>query len=107
MSVIVKGKPIDEFTRCVHYHSDLDVMAIKFKCCGEFYPCYDCHAETANHAAVVWPKELWNEKAILCGRCQHTMSIQEYIDCENRCPYCGSYFNPRCSNHYHLYFELK
>ena len=103
----IKGKPIDAFTRCVHYHSELDVMAIKFKCCKEFYPCYECHLETADHPAEVWPKEWWNEKAILCGRCHYTLTIQEYFDGGNKCPSCGGNFNPQCSNHYHLYFEIK
>jgi uncharacterized CHY-type Zn-finger protein len=103
--VIVKGLVIDEFTRCVHYHSELDVIAIKFNCCGDFYPCYECHQETAGHEATVWEREAWNEKAILCGRCKNLMTIHEYIGCGYQCPSCKVNFNPKCSNHNHLYFE--
>ncbi|GIQ68268.1 hypothetical protein XYCOK13_10920 [Xylanibacillus composti] len=31
---------IDEQTRCRHYHSELDRIAIRFKCCDQFYGCY-------------------------------------------------------------------
>ena len=103
---MIKGKPIDAFTRCVHYHDEFDVMAIKFKCCQEFYPCYECHEETANHKPEVWPKNLWNENAILCGRCQNVMSINDYMKSGNTCTHCNGAFNPGCSNHYHLYFDM-
>jgi len=97
---------MDEQTRCVHYSSELDVVAIKFKCCGAYYPCYSCHEETADHPAEVWPRESWNENAILCGRCGYTMTIQEYLDNPAGCPHCRGAFNPRCANHYHLYFDI-
>src|SRR5690349_1543721 len=105
--IVVKGKTTDEFTRCVHYHSEVDVIAIKFKCCSEFYPCYECHQETAGHRAEVWPKEQWNEKAILCGRCQNVLTINEYLASGDKCPSCLGDFNPKCANHYLLYFENK
>ena len=53
----IKGKLVDEYTRCVHYHSLLDVIAIKFKCCGVYYPCYSCHEEEADHEHEVWKKD--------------------------------------------------
>ena len=28
----------------------LDVIAIKFKCCNKYYPCYKCHEEHESHA---------------------------------------------------------
>jgi uncharacterized CHY-type Zn-finger protein len=101
----VKGKTVDNQTRCVHYYSPLDVIAIKFKCCGEYYPCYQCHEETADHQAVAWKKEEWDNKAVLCGVCATELTIHEYLNSDNRCPYCQSAFNPGCSKHYHLYFE--
>jgi len=103
--ITVKGKTIDDSTRCEHYHSLLDVIAIKFKCCGEYYPCFQCHEEDAGHAAQVWKKEEWNSRAILCGACKKEMSINQYMHAGNQCPYCGAAFNPNCSLHYHLYFE--
>jgi uncharacterized CHY-type Zn-finger protein len=102
----VKGKKVDDHTRCVHYHSLLDVIAIKFKCCGEYYPCYNCHEEEAMHEAEVWKKNEFDTKAILCGVCKNEMTIREYLDSRNLCPYCDASFNPGCSNHYHLYFEV-
>jgi len=103
---MIKGKPVDDQTRCEHYHSQLDIIAIKFKCCGEYYPCYECHSETAGHPSQVWPKHERNEKAILCGVCGAELSVQEYFDSSNSCPRCHSPFNPNCSRHYHLYFEM-
>ncbi|MFN5170258.1 MAG: CHY zinc finger protein [Cyclobacteriaceae bacterium] len=102
----ILGKPVDEHTRCIHYHSDLDIIAIRFKCCSEYYPCFECHQETANHDASRWQPGEFGEKAILCGMCRHELTIQEYLDCGNQCPNCGAKFNPGCAKHYHLYFEL-
>jgi uncharacterized CHY-type Zn-finger protein len=104
--IVVKGQSVDEQTRCVHYHSALDVIAIRFKCCDTYYPCYFCHEETAGHAAEVWPKHLFNTKAILCGVCKGEMSVAEYHNCQYHCPSCNAPFNPKCSNHDHLYFEV-
>jgi uncharacterized CHY-type Zn-finger protein len=65
--ISIKGRPIDNQGRCIHYHSPLDIIAIRFKCCEEYYPCYQCHEETANHAPEVWQKDEYNTRAILCG----------------------------------------
>jgi uncharacterized CHY-type Zn-finger protein len=102
----VKGKLVDENTRCVHYHSLLDIIAIKFKCCGEYYPCHNCHDEEAGHETEVWTKNEFDVKAILCGACKNEMTIREYLASDNHCPYCKASFNPGCSNHFHLYFEV-
>jgi uncharacterized CHY-type Zn-finger protein len=106
LAPVVKGKIVDEYTRCVHYHSPLDVIAIKFKCCNEYYPCYECHEEEAGHRPEVWGPNEFDAKAILCGACNHEMTIHEYLTGYNRCPRCNSAFNPNCSEHYHLYFEI-
>lgn len=103
--ISVYGKPVDNQTRCVHWHSLLDIIAIKFNCCNKYYPCYSCHKETAAHEATVWPKQEFDQKAILCGACGHELTINEYMNCQNTCPKCASLFNPGCKNHYHLYFE--
>jgi len=102
----VFGKSVDDQTRCVHWHSQLDIIAIKFKCCDKYYPCFSCHEEEADHAHEVWPKGEFDEKAILCGACGHELGIREYMDSDNTCPNCQASFNPGCSNHYHLYFEV-
>jgi uncharacterized CHY-type Zn-finger protein len=104
--ITVFGKSIDNQTRCVHWHSALDVIAIKFKCCDKYYPCFSCHEEEADHPHQVWPKNEFDQKAILCGVCGHELTIQEYMDSNNTCPKCDANFNPGCSNHYHLYFDV-
>ncbi|GHB49992.1 hypothetical protein GCM10008106_33460 [Mongoliitalea lutea] len=90
----------------MHWHSALDVIAIKFKCCDKYYPCFSCHEEEADHKYEVWPKDAFDQKAILCGVCGHELTIQEYMDSNNSCPKCEANFNPGCSNHYHLYFDV-
>jgi uncharacterized CHY-type Zn-finger protein len=103
--VNIYGKPVDQQTRCVHWHSQLDVIAIKFKCCEEYYPCYSCHEETTDHQPEVWPQSEFDTKAILCGVCGTELSIKDYMASDNTCPKCKAAFNPGCSKHYHLYFE--
>ena len=41
----VYGSLIDTETRCRHYFTEEDIIAIKFKCCNKYYPCYKCHNE--------------------------------------------------------------
>lgn len=101
----IKGRTVDEQTRCVHYHSVLDIIAVKFKCCNEYYPCYECHTAEAKHQPEVWNKTEFDTKAVLCGVCKNEMSISEYQTCNYECPFCKALFNPKCSNHNHLYFE--
>lgn len=103
--VSVFGQSVDNQTRCVHWHSDLDIIAIKFKCCEKYYPCFSCHEEEADHKHQVWPKKEFDQKAILCGVCGTELSIKDYMASNNTCPNCQSAFNPGCSKHYHLYFE--
>lgn len=101
----IKGLLIDEETRCEHYHSPLDIVAIKFKCCDTFYPCYQCHSSCEEHSAQLWEVSEFSEKAILCGSCKGLLTISEYLDTDT-CPHCQAHFNPKCSNHYSLYFKV-
>lgn len=43
---VVYGAIIDDDTRCEHYHSELDIISIKFKCCLRFYPWYASNLRT-------------------------------------------------------------
>lgn len=104
--VLVKGQVIDDQTRCSHYHTQLDIIALKFKCCNTYYPCYSCHQEKADHAASTWELNERNEKAVLCGVCGNELTIQEYLNSNNTCSKCQSLFNPNCKKHYHLYFKV-
>src|ERR1043165_278670 len=101
----VFGLTVDDQTRCVHYHSPLDIIAIRFKCCHQYYPCFSCHEESAGHGAIPWPKNEWDGKAVLCGSCSNELTIHQYMVSGNVCPYCQAGFNPGCAKHYHLYFE--
>jgi uncharacterized CHY-type Zn-finger protein len=103
--IIVKGKLVDDNTRCVHYHSPLDIIAIKFKCCDQYYPCYYCHLDGADHLPAIWKKPEFNSRAILCGICYTEMTIAAYKACNYQCPFCNAPFNPKCAGHDHLYFE--
>ena len=100
------GLQVDRQTRCAHYHTPLDIIAIKMKCCGAYYACNDCHAALAGHEVEVWPRSEWTERAVLCGHCRTELTIHEYMECHHRCPVCGAGFNPGCASHYQFYFEL-
>jgi len=100
----VRGPVVDTETRCIHYATPLDVIAIKFPCCDEFYPCHLCHQEAAEHPAEQWPAESRDEQAILCGPCGQLLTIAEYAH-TNACPACAAPFNPRCKLHWDLYFH--
>jgi uncharacterized CHY-type Zn-finger protein len=102
----IHGSLIDNNTRCSHYNSELDIIAIKLKCCDKYYACINCHNEMEQHEAIVWQKNEFNEKAIICGSCKTELSINNYLICNNTCPNCKSSFNPKCKNHYPFYFEV-
>lgn len=105
LDTVVHGVDLDSESRCAHYHSPLDIVAIKFKCCATFYACRDCHAALADHPALVWPAEQWNERAIRCGACGSLETIVEYVNGPPMCPACGASFNPGCRNHHQFYFD--
>ena len=85
MSPVVHGPTVDDQTRCVHYRTELDVIAIRFACCGRYYPCYSCHDETADHESRPWPAGSGHELAVLCGQ-------------------DDAAFNPGCALHHPVYF---
>jgi uncharacterized CHY-type Zn-finger protein len=105
--MVIRGVSVNERTQCAHYHSEQDIVAVRFKCCDEFYACIHCHAELAGHAPVVWGRQERHVHAIFCGNCRNTLAIAEYVSCQNACPRCGAGFNPNCKQHYQFYFELQ
>jgi uncharacterized CHY-type Zn-finger protein len=105
MPPIPHGVSLDPQTRCAHWHSALDIIAIKMRCCGKYYACRECHDELESHTVQVWPKAEWDQPAILCGACRTELSVRHYMDCGNVCSSCNAGFNPGCRTHYHLYFE--
>ena len=101
----VHGVALDPQTRCAHYNSLLDIIAIRMKCCGRYYACKDCHDALESHVIEAWPAAEWDQPAVLCGACRTELSIRQYLECSNTCPVCKAQFNPRCRFHYHFYFQ--
>ncbi len=100
----VSGIEVDAQTRCIHYGSPLDIVAIKMKCCGIWYACKDCHDALAGHGLETWPQSKWDELAVVCGVCGSAMSVRRYLECGDACPASRARFNPGCRDHHHLYF---
>jgi uncharacterized CHY-type Zn-finger protein len=102
----VRGIGLDAQTRCTHYHADHDVVAIRMFCCGVYYACHQCHAELADHPIRPWPRHQRDARAVRCGVCGSEHTIADYLASGSACPACGAAFNPRCRNHYPLYFVM-
>ncbi|MBO1001984.1 CHY zinc finger protein [Pseudogracilibacillus auburnensis] len=103
---IIKGPVIDQETRCTHYHTELDRIAIKFYCCQTYFPCHLCHEEAGCGETQVWPQDKFDQKAILCGACGKELTINTYLKGTNKCPTCQAAFNPNCKLHEKLYFAI-
>lgn len=103
-AIRVRGVLVDDRTRCAHYRGPLDVIAIRFACCGEWYPCHDCHEAVADHPATPWPATARHEEAVLCGECGERLRIDAYLQTDS-CPRCRAAFNPGCRLHHRLYFD--
>ncbi|WP_144796486.1 CHY zinc finger protein [Halorubrum depositum] len=134
-AVPLRGVAVDPETRCAHWDDPVDVIALRFGCCEAYYPCDACHDAAADHPAEPWPRDRFDEPAVLCGVCRATLSAREYLDGDgeaqrasdsrakpddseghgpsgNRaspgddaCPRCGVEFNPGCREHRDRYFE--
>ena len=102
----VRGLSIDAQTRCLHWHSPVDIVALRFKCCGQYFACHACHEAMAGHAALRYSFADENVTVALCGQCRHEMTLKEYLASDDRCPHCAAPFNPGCRHHVHLYFDL-
>ena len=103
--VPLRGREVDPETRCAHWDDDVDVVALRFGCCGVYYPCFECHEATADHEAEPWPADRFDEPAVLCGVCRGTIQAETYLAGGDTCPHCGAAFNPGCRKHRDLYFE--
>lgn len=102
----IRGRLVDGQTRCVHYRTVLDIVAIQFKCCERYYACYQCHEESESHEVARWGIAELEQRAVFCGACQGTLTISDYLDCGFACVLCGSAFNPGCAEHRDTYFQL-
>jgi len=106
--VPLRGIDVDPETRCAHWDDSVDVVALRFGCCEAYYPCDACHDAAADHEAVPWLRDRFDEPAVLCGACQTTLTAREYLDdADDACPACGAEFNPGCRKHRDRYFELE
>lgn len=97
---------IDQETRCTHYNSEVDRVAIQFYCCKKYFPCYHCHKEHGCGETQPWPKSQFHEKAILCGSCGAEQTIDSYLKNGQACPHCLRSFNPGCKKHEVYYFSI-
>jgi uncharacterized CHY-type Zn-finger protein len=106
-AVPVRGIDVDCDTCCRHYHSSEDVVAIRFACCDVYYPCYHCHVATTTHQSERVEPSAFDDDAVLCGVCASTLTVSEYLSCDDACPECGSSFNPGCRSHRDRYFAVQ
>jgi uncharacterized CHY-type Zn-finger protein len=105
VTIRIYGRLVDRQTRCIHYHSALDVIAIQFKCCQRYYACYECHRESESHEAIRWATTDLKQHALFCGTCHNTLTIADYFGCDFTCTSCGAAFNPGCAIHRDRYFN--
>lgn len=103
----VYGVDVDSETRCEHHHTERDVIAIRFACCGDYFPCLTCHEELADHSVDQWQPADFDTPAVLCGSCGTELTIRAYLESESTCPDCGAGFNPGCRNHWPAYFAVE
>ena len=107
---VVHGVGLERHTasRCAHWQSELDVLALLAPCCSKFYACASCHDACEEHALVPWADDTPLEtKALLCGVCQSRIAIIDYMDPSRPsvCPACSAGFNPGCKTHWNIYFS--
>ena len=102
----VWGLGLDAQGRCSHYNAEVDVVALEMACCRKLYACIHCHEALADHPAQRWPRERLHEARVLCGACGTLHSAETYLAAASHCPACGAGWNPRCSLHHPLYYEM-
>jgi uncharacterized CHY-type Zn-finger protein len=102
---VVRGVDVGPRTRCAHDDTERDVIALRLGCCEAFVPCHACHEAVADHGARPWPRDRFDEPAVLCGVCGTALTVRAYLDADHECPACGAAFNPGCAAHDDRYFE--
>lgn len=104
--VAVSGVEVDPETQCSHYASERDVVAFEFPCCESFFPCRACHDFCTDHPTERWGRSAFDRRAVLCGVCGDTLSIEAYLAADATCPRCDAAFNPNCVEHFDRYFAV-
>lgn len=97
----ILGIQLDVAGRCQHYHSELDIVALKCDLCQHYYACYQCHDILENHPFQAI--SIKDSKPILCGNCKTFLSFSKYK--LGHCPHCVHPFNPNCQKHHIIYFK--
>ena len=49
MTKKINGLLVDDESRCQHYHTELDIVALKCFQCQKYYACYQCHDSLEDH----------------------------------------------------------
>lgn len=99
---VIHGRGVDKQGRCAHYRSDRDVVGNKCATCGTYWACHLCHEEYNDHPFGRMPVD---EVAVICGACGREMDYHAY-SAASACPGCGHAFNPGCSLHAPIYFQV-
>lgn len=100
----IYGLLVDDESRCIHYHSEKDVIALQCYACKHYYACYQCHNALEDHVFSPYPLALTQDRPILCGVCKRLLTYATYKDV-TACPSCQSPFNPGCKQHHSYYFK--
>ncbi|MCD2159115.1 CHY zinc finger protein [Fructobacillus sp. M1-13] len=100
-AIKIFGQDIGPTGTCRHYHSDVDVVALRCEKCQQYFACYQCHDAMRKHAFQPAARQVG--RPVLCGVCHKTLTYAEYK--ETACPYCGAAFNPNCVLHQDRYFQ--
>lgn len=61
------------------------------------------HAQCAGHPEIQWPREKWNQSAVLCGAGWRELTVEVYLGVDT-CPACAALFNPGCQAPSYYYF---
>lgn len=88
-----------EAVGCPHYNGPLDVVRNRCATCGHYWECYLCHAEVSDHPFGKMPVDA--PFSTQCGACAGFMPYGH-----ERCLHCGQGFNPGCSMHAAIYYDL-
>ncbi len=97
----IYGVDVDAKGRCVHYHLQVDIVALKCGQCQKYYACYQCHDALEKHPFAAVSKD--DSAPVLCGNCRQTLTFDQYQ--MGQCPFCRHAFNPRCRLHQTIYFK--
>ncbi len=50
-----QGLLVDDESRCVHYHSEKDIVSLQCYECKKYYACYQCHNTMETHVFLPIP----------------------------------------------------